>query len=106
MDSDMHARLADLVGKSSVVRRVDDMAREYHRATDILHEEEGEGVIRHEVHRAADRPGRTRHHHIIAVPAAARVHADLLEPDAAPPHETARGRRGPARRRGRMGLPR
>ena len=63
MDSDMHARLADLVGKSSVVQRVDDMAREYHRAADILHEEEGEGVIRHEVHRAADRPGRTRHHH-------------------------------------------
>ena len=39
------------------------MAHEYHRATDILHEEEGEGVIRHEVHRAIGRPGRTRHHH-------------------------------------------
>ena len=63
MDSDMHARLADLVGKSSVVQRVDDMAREYHRATDILHEEEGEGEIHHEVHRAIDKPGRTRHHH-------------------------------------------
>ena len=63
MDSDMHARLAELVLISSEVQRVDDMAREYHRATDILHEEEGEGVIRHEVHRAADRPGRTCHHH-------------------------------------------
>ena len=39
----MHARLAELVLISSEVQRVDDMAREYHRAADILHEEEGEG---------------------------------------------------------------